>query len=156
MLKSFKKLVDQLTDTTADNADADSQLAEAAAVLLVVAATMDGEFDQRERDAALKSLSQHFDISAFEAQNLLRKGEQKAGSAVEYSRYTIAIRSRYTQEQRIEIIEMLWEVVLADGVLHAYEANLLRRMGGLIHVSDRENGEARKRVEERQRGNFVG
>jgi uncharacterized tellurite resistance protein B-like protein len=47
------------------------------------------------------------------------------------------------------IIEMLWEVVYADGVLHDYEANLLRRIGGLIYVSDRDRGAARKRVMKR-------
>ena len=41
---------------------------------------------------------------------------------------------------------MLWEVAYADGVLHDYEANLLRRVGGLIYVNDRERGDARRRV----------
>ncbi len=41
---------------------------------------------------------------------------------------------------------MLWEVAYADGILHDYEANLLRRIGGLIYVSDRERGAARRRV----------
>ena len=49
-------------------------------------------------------------------------------------------------EERIELIEMIWEVVYADGELHDYEANLLRRLGGLLYVSDRERGDARKRV----------
>ena len=44
------------------------------------------------------------------------------------------------------MVEMLWEVVLADGILHAYEDQLLRRIGGLIYVDDRERGAARKRV----------
>jgi len=44
------------------------------------------------------------------------------------------------------VIEMLWEVAYADGQLHDYEANLLRRITGLLYVSDRESGEARKRV----------
>jgi uncharacterized tellurite resistance protein B-like protein len=41
---------------------------------------------------------------------------------------------------------MLWEVAYADGTLHDYEASLLRRITGLLYVSDRESGEARKRV----------
>jgi uncharacterized tellurite resistance protein B-like protein len=46
----------------------------------------------------------------------------------------------------VDLIEMVWEVAYADGELHDYEANLLRRLGGLLYVSDRERGEARKRV----------
>ena len=44
---------------------------------------------------------------------------------------------------------MLWEVAYADGVLHDYEANLMRRVGGLIYVTDRDRGDARRRVLER-------
>ena len=44
------------------------------------------------------------------------------------------------------MIEMLWEVAYADGILHDFEANLIRRATGLLHVSDRESGVARKRV----------
>jgi len=44
---------------------------------------------------------------------------------------------------------MLWEVVYADGELHHYEANLMRRLAGLLQVSDREVGAARKRARER-------
>ena len=47
------------------------------------------------------------------------------------------------------MIEMLWKVVYADGNLHDFEANLVRRICGLIYVSDRESGDARKRVLER-------
>ena len=43
-------------------------------------------------------------------------------------------------------MEMLWEVAYADGTLHDYEANLLRRLTALIHVTDRESGQARKRA----------
>ena len=41
---------------------------------------------------------------------------------------------------------MLWEVVYADGEVHHYESNLIRRVAGLLHVSDRDSGSARKRV----------
>jgi uncharacterized tellurite resistance protein B-like protein len=41
---------------------------------------------------------------------------------------------------------MLWEVAYADGVLDEYEDSLLRRVGGLIYVPDRERGMARQRV----------
>jgi len=44
------------------------------------------------------------------------------------------------------MMEMLWEVAYADGRLHEYEASLARQVAGLIHVSDRDNGAARKRV----------
>ena len=46
-------------------------------------------------------------------------------------------------------MEMLWEVAYADGELHDYEASLIRRVTGLLHVSDRDSGAARKRALDR-------
>jgi uncharacterized tellurite resistance protein B-like protein len=56
------------------------------------------------------------------------------------------IKDSFDQEERVELMEMLWEVVYADGALHHLEANLMRRIAGLIFVPDRESGEARKRA----------
>ena len=47
------------------------------------------------------------------------------------------------------MIEMLWEVVYADGTLDDFESNMMRRVAGLLYVNDRESGEARKRVQAR-------
>ena len=61
-------------------------------------------------------------------------------------RWAQAIKQAYSEEERVELIEKMWEVVYADGVLDDYEANLLRRVAGLIYVPDRESGQARQRV----------
>lgn len=116
-----------------------------AAALLVEAAHLDGEFTDDERQTIREALMRHFSITGEEADSLLAEGEQVQADAIEISRFTRAVKSM-EEPRRIEILEALWEVVLADGELHAYEANLLRRVGGLIYVSDRENGEARQRV----------
>jgi uncharacterized tellurite resistance protein B-like protein len=56
------------------------------------------------------------------------------------------IKDRYETKQRIEMIEMLWEVAFADGSVDYFEANLISRIAGLIYVNDRDRGESRKRV----------
>jgi uncharacterized tellurite resistance protein B-like protein len=65
---------------------------------------------------------------------------------VQWHGFTTAIKDGFEPAERVELIEMLWEVVYADGQLHDYEASLLRRIAGLLYVSDRNSGEARKRV----------
>lgn len=119
-----------------------------AAALLVEAAWLDGEFTGDERVAISTALQKHFSLNQAEAESLLAEAEKIQQDAIEISRFTRAVKSM-PEEQRVEILEAMWEVVLADGELHAYEANLLRRVGGLIYVSDRENGEARLRVKAR-------
>ena len=59
------------------------------------------------------------------------------------------IKDRYTPEERIGMIEMLWQVAFADGNVDMYESNLIRRVAGLIYVSDIERGRAKKRVQAR-------
>ena len=56
------------------------------------------------------------------------------------------IREHLSHEDRIALVEMLWDVIYADQQVHDYEANLMRRLGELIYVSDIEIGAARKRV----------
>jgi len=52
-------------------------------------------------------------------------------------------------EDRVRILEMVWAVAYADGSLHDFEASLARRVAGLLHVSDRDSGAARKRARAR-------
>ncbi|MDE0051102.1 MAG: TerB family tellurite resistance protein [Rhodospirillales bacterium] len=118
----------------------------AAAALLVEAACMDGHFDGDERDAVCAALGGHFGLSESEAETLIEEAEAAHHEATDLHRFTRTINDRYDHGDRLAVMEMLWEVVYADGRLHAYEANLIRRVGGLLHITDRERGEARKRV----------
>ena len=118
----------------------------AAAALLVEAACMDGHFDGDERDAVCAALGAHFGLSESEAETLIEDAEAAHHEATDLHRFTRTINDRYEHGDRLAVMEMLWEVVYADGRLHAYEANLIRRVGGLLHITDRERGEARKRV----------
>ena len=118
----------------------------AAAALLVEAACMDGHFDGDERDAVCAALGAHFGLSDAEADTLIEQAEAVHHEATDLHRFTRAINDRYDHDDRLAVMEMMWEVVYADGRLHAYEANLIRRVGGLLHITDRERGEARKRV----------
>jgi uncharacterized tellurite resistance protein B-like protein len=118
----------------------------AAAVLMVDAAAIDGEFGEAERATVVGILKRHFGLADDALAALLSRAEGRRDTASDLNRYTLTIKDELSEEQRVELVELLWEVVYADGELHAYEANLLRRIAGLLYVSDRERGEARKRV----------
>ena len=118
----------------------------AAAALMVEAATMDSDFDAGERSRVARLVQDRFALSPEEAADLVGEAEQMAAASVQWHGFTSAIKDGFDHAERIQLIEMLWEVVYADGQLHDYEASLLRRVSGLLYVSDRESGEARKRV----------
>ncbi|MGY8985283.1 MAG: tellurite resistance TerB family protein [Sphingomonadales bacterium] len=121
----------------------------AAAALMVEAATMDGEIGEDERKAIHKIATTSFNLSKEEANILIEEALKAQSSSNQLLTFTRTIKDNYDEEGRIELIEMLWEVAYADGVLHDYEANLMRRVGGLIYVTDRDRGDARRRVLER-------
>ncbi len=121
----------------------------AAAALMVEAAKLDDDFDDEERVQIEGLLQNQFALSADEASDLLSAGEQASDDSVQWQGFTRAIKDGFEPEERIALIEMLWEVAYADGELHDYEASLIRRITGLLYVADRDSGEARKRVRAR-------
>lgn len=118
----------------------------AVAALLVEAATLDGRFDETERARVLALLTTRFDLDQDGASRLLAQAQDAAARSVQLVGMTQLIKNSFDYDQRVELLEMLWEVAYADGQLHDYEANLLRRMAGLVYVSDQDAGAARKRV----------
>lgn len=118
----------------------------AVATLMVEAATLDGSFDVAERHRLLDLLAKRFELAPDQAELLLAEAQTAQDRAVALEGMTRTIKNALDHDQRVEVLEMLWEVVYADGQLHDYEANLLRRLAGLVYVSDQEAGAARKRA----------
>jgi uncharacterized tellurite resistance protein B-like protein len=157
MLARLKRLLTESADAAgakADHSFEEKQLA--AAALMVEAARLDDDFDDAERIRIEKLLETHFDLTADEAQDLLTAGRKASDDSVEWQGFTRAIKDGFEPEERVALIEMLWEVAYADGELHDYEASLIRRITGLLYVPDRESGEARKRVLARRSGTDAG
>ncbi len=121
----------------------------AAAALMVEAAQLDDSFDASERDKIRELVAKRFELGAAESDSLIEVAEARVAESSQLHGFTRVIKSEFSQEERIELMEMLWEVVYADGELHHYEANLMRRLAGLLQVSDRDVGAARKRARER-------
>lgn len=121
----------------------------AAAALMVEAAQLDDSFDVRERDKIRALVAERFELGAAESDSLIEVAEARVAESSQLHGFTRVIKAEFSQEERIELMEMLWEVIYADGELHHYEANLMRRLAGLLQVSDRDVGQARKRARER-------
>ena len=118
----------------------------AAAALLVEAARVDGRIEPAERTVIAALLSRRFGLDPGDAEALLTAGAAENERSVQLQGFAQTINAQFTEAERIELVEMLWEVVYADGVQTEYEANLLRRIGGLLYVADRDRGAARQRV----------
>jgi uncharacterized tellurite resistance protein B-like protein len=124
----------------------------AAAALLIEAAHIDDHDDARERAVIDGILERRFKLSPAAARQLVAAAERVSERSTQLFRFTHVINDRFSLEQRIELMEMLWEVVYADGAVDALEDTLLRRVGGLLYIPDRERGAARQRVLQRRQG----
>ncbi len=127
-------------------ASGEDRLRVAAAALMVEAARMDDDFGAAERAKIAELVSVRFDLNAEETESLLQAAEGEVDRSVQVFGFTRVVKDAFSHEDRVELMEMLWEVVYADGMLHDLEASLMRRVAGLLFVSDRENGDARKRA----------
>jgi uncharacterized tellurite resistance protein B-like protein len=116
------------------------------AVLLLEAARQDDHFDASERAVIAQLLGREFALNGEECATLMAQGETHAREMVQLHGHTSDIVEQMTQEDRVRLIEMLWQVAYADGVLDPEEDLLIRRIAGLIHVSDRERVLARQRA----------
>lgn len=125
----------------------DAQVALAA--LLVRVARSDGDYADQEVVTIDRTLAARFGLTPFEATALRRQGEELESEAPDTVRFTRAIKDGVEYEDRVGVIEALWQVVLADGHRDHEESGLLRLVADLLGVNDRDNNLARKRVEAR-------
>lgn len=119
------------------------------AVLLLEAARQDDNFAQSERATIEKILTRQFQLSSQECAHLIEAAEKHVSHMVQLHGHTSDIAQEMSRDERIALIEMLWEVAYADGVLDAEEDHLIRRIAKLVYIEDRERVHARLRVLER-------
>lgn len=125
--------------------DADARLALTA--LLVRVARSDGHYDAEESARIDKIAAQRYGLSPFEAAKLRSDAETLEDEAPDTVSFTESIKAAVPYEDRLGVIEALWEVVLADGVREAEEDQLLRLVSRFLGVSDMDSALARQRVE---------
>ena len=77
---------------------------------------------------------------------VLEKAQQNKNNSKSLHYYTSFINKNFDDKKKILLIEALWEIVLSDGEIHDFEANLIRRLAGLLYISDVNSGNARKRA----------
>ncbi len=124
----------------------DHEWAETLSGLLIEAAMADGELDQDERASISRLLTGQLELNEEEVASIIERAVVAHEDRIEIHSLVRSIRAETDAEDRIVIMEMAWMVVLADGQMHEYEAQLMRRLAGLLFVEDVDSGRAAKRA----------
>jgi uncharacterized tellurite resistance protein B-like protein len=140
----FNQLMRALTAPPQTQRQPDLRLS--VAVLLLEAARQDDQFDANERSMIAKLLTQRFALTPEDCARLMAAGEARANEMVQLHGHTSDVIEQMDPGERVHLVEMLWEVAYADGVLDPEEDLMIRRVAGLIYVTDRERVLARQRV----------
>ena len=114
--------------------------------LLIEACKVDGIVSDDEIKKITGLLINKFHLEPSKAKNAVNFVLEKENEKVEIFSDIKVILDTMDHEERIKVVEMLWGVVLADGNIDDYEANLMRKISSLLHVSSFETAEAKKRA----------
>ena len=107
--------------------------------LLIHAAKIDDNYTNVEKEIIKKALISLNAITLNEAEELLKKAEKIEQESNQIVAFTREIKKN-SMEFRLKIIEILWKIVYSDGSSDSYESNLIRRVCGLLYISDRDSG----------------
>ena len=114
--------------------------------LLVHAAKIDENYTEAEKEIIKKVIVQLNSVELNESEKLLKIAEKVEENSNQIVEFTKEIK-KYSMEFRLKIIEIIWKIVYSDGASDNYESNLIRRICGLLYISDKDNGIIKTKVQ---------
>ena len=107
--------------------------------LLIHAAKIDENYTEIEKKIIKMAIMQLNQINENEAEKLLKIAEKKEEESNQIVEFTREIK-KHPMEFRLKIIEIIWKIVYSDSTSDNFESNLIRRICGLLYISDKDNG----------------
>ena len=120
----------------------------ATAVLLVEVMRSDAFHHAAERNTVVTTLRSKFALNDEELERLVELAQVEAGSAYDYQRFTSRLNDHFSQQQKIRVVESMWQVAYADQRLDAHENHVISKVAGLLHVTHGEYIAAKMRAKE--------
>ena len=114
--------------------------------LLIHAAKIDENYTDTEKKIINKALVDLNNINSDQAEKLIKHAEKKEEMSNQLVEFTKEIK-KYSMESRLKVIEVIWKIVYSDGTSDSYESNLIRRICGLLYISDKDSGIIKNKVQ---------
>tara|TARA_B100000965_G_scaffold50920_1_gene37811 strand:- start:71 stop:532 length:462 start_codon:yes stop_codon:yes gene_type:complete len=123
-----------------------SVIEEAVVVLLLRAANIDGKKDEQEIEAIKRLIIQQFNYDEEKADILITSASKKEESSADLFEWSKIINDHYDLDSKKIVFSMMCEIICADGLIDPFESNLIRRLSGLLYISDKDAGAIKKKV----------
>jgi len=144
LLESIKKIFSNASEEVNDqNTDEELELLTG---LMIEASNTDGSIDSNEIDKIFTILTDIFKNDSDKVNLSIKKCVEEINEPKSLHFFTSKINKIFSEEKKIILIETLWLIILSDGKVHEFESNLIRRLAGLLYVSDISCGNAKKRA----------
>jgi len=111
--------------------------------IMIEAANSDGIISNDEIEKISNALVEIFKQDKSKVAKVIEEGISNKNEPRSLYFYTSKINKIYSEERKILLIEILWEIILSDGKIHDFESNLIRRLAGLLYISDVSCGNAK-------------
>ena len=139
-------IIKNFFDKEVDDSNSQNNTLELLCGLMIEAAYSDGKIDNEEIKKIESILVEIFEENPEEVKNCINISFENRDNSKSLFYYTSKINKQYSEKKKLLLIEVLWEIVLSDGKVHDYESSLIRRLSGLLYVSDVNSGNAKKRA----------
>ena len=151
MFEALKRFISDVSTRPEDEAGfAPDDYRLATAALLVHVANVDGKIDQAERMRLREVIEQRFGLDVAATTRLIEKAEESDRESVDFFHFTNVLKRQLDDAGRHRIIEMMWDVVFADGDVSEFEENVVWRIAELLGVPTRDRVALRQKVAEEE------
>ena len=147
----MKKFIEKLfrrksSENKNEDLTSSSLIEEAVAVLLLRAANIDGKKDAKEIDAIKKLIIKQFNYDEQKTNALIDSASDKEESSTDLFEWSKIINDHYDLDSKKIVFSMMCEIICADGLIDPFESNFIRRLSGLLYISDKDAGIIKKQV----------
>ena len=115
--------------------------------LLVECARSDDNFTDIEKEQIKKILKNKLDLNSYEVEKCFETANESSQKSIEIYSLTKDIRDNFNKEEILIIFELLWKIILSDGIIDDFESSMMTKLTGLFHLTGKENAEAKKNAE---------
>lgn len=110
----------------------------AACALFIELAKADGEFSEDERKLIISEMKKTFNLEDDCINDLITLAEQKIKESVSLYEFTTIINNKFTQQEKIELIESLWRLIYTDQKLSTYEDHLIKIISSTMNIEHKQ------------------